>query len=209
MKRNGMRRPRAWLAPTTSGRLGSSSGPTTWLCRFDGWTRTGRRPAKAGRIRDAPAPILSRKHDPLAQNRRQNNSQACADCASLIVERRKATRFLIAREAKHDICASRRSMPLTLQGRDDSFPRAKCARAMARGYLTIESEGASTSCDATLLSPLPPRGFRRSAPSPTRGEGKEHKEISASQSASIIVSIALKVTPGMWSAEPARSTASS
>ena len=70
VKRNGMRRPRTWFAPTMSGRLGSSSGPTTWLYRFDGWTRTGRRSAKAGRIRDATAPVLPRKHDPLAQNRR-------------------------------------------------------------------------------------------------------------------------------------------
>jgi hypothetical protein len=64
--------------PPRPGGLGSPSGPTTWLCRTDGWTRPGRTRAKARWIRDAPAPVLSRKHGPLAPNRRDGAPQGDA-----------------------------------------------------------------------------------------------------------------------------------
>jgi hypothetical protein len=49
------------------------------------------------------------------------------------MERREATRFPIAREAKHDLCALRRSMPLAFSGaRRQRPPRINCAGAMTR-----------------------------------------------------------------------------
>ena len=90
MRRNRMRRPRAMgrRSPSHSGGRGSSSGLTMKLCRSDGWTRTGRRQAKARRIRDATAPVLSRKHDPPDTNRRNGAPQGDA--------------LPFAREARHN-----------------------------------------------------------------------------------------------------------
>ena len=74
-----MRRPRACLAHTSSGRLGSPSGPTTWLCRSR--LDAGRmKAAKAVRIRDDQ---LSHPH-PEARSPRPKSPQwsAARRCAS-------------------------------------------------------------------------------------------------------------------------------
>jgi hypothetical protein len=100
--------------PPRPGGLGSSSGPTTWLCRSDGWTRPGRRRAKARRIRDATAPVLSRKHGPLAPNRRDGAPQGDALPPS-------------HEEARQHICALRRSVSPPAAGRcsEKSLGRAR------------------------------------------------------------------------------------
>jgi hypothetical protein len=50
------------------------------------------------------------------------------------VERREATRFPIAREAKHHLCASRRSIPSCLRGATTASLAQYCARTNARGF---------------------------------------------------------------------------
>ena len=77
-----MRRPRAWFAATSSGRLGSASGPTTWLCLE--WLDADRMNAAkaAGSGRESARPV------PEERSPRPK---------SPLMERRKAMRFLIAR----------------------------------------------------------------------------------------------------------------
>ena len=102
--------------PPHPGGLGSPSGPTTWLCRCDGWTRPGRRRAKARRIGDATAPVLSRKHGPLAPNRRDGAPQGDALSPS-------------HGKARQNICALRRSVSPHAPGRCfRDKPRASAPR---------------------------------------------------------------------------------
>ena len=87
-----MRRPRACLAHTPSGRLGSASGPTTWLCLQ--WLdadrmKAGESQPDRGACRACPVPE-ARSPRPKSP---PNSSQACADCVNLSAERRKAMRF--------------------------------------------------------------------------------------------------------------------
>jgi len=160
LKRSRMRRPRAWFAAMSSGRLGSASGPTTWLCLQ--WLdadrmKAGESQPDRGACRACPVPE--------ARSPRPKSPR---------MERREATRFLLAEEAKQHICASRRSMPLVLGARlRDQL--ARCARVITRVYgsgcLKTESEW-SARC---LTSPSPLwggiGGFR--PPSLTCGRHRE------------------------------------
>ena len=75
------------------------------------------------------------------------------------MERREATRFPIAREAKHDLCALRRSMPLAFSGaRRQRPPRTNCAAAMTLGYLKIKSDQETRATALSFILGSTPKG---------------------------------------------------
>ena len=133
-----MRRLHARFAPVSSGRLGSPSGPTTWLCRsrLDAvWMKA----AKAVRIRDDQ---LSRP-PPEVRSLRQKPPQWSAARRCAFGPTSPRTR---CRKRNDTRCASRRSMPLVVcRGETKSSPRAmkresECVCVNGSGCLKIESE---------------------------------------------------------------------
>ena len=159
MKRNGMRRPRPWLAPTVSGeawghRPGQLRGSAA-LTAGRGQDEGRRKPAGSGTLRRPSCPGSTIPSPQIAA-----------------MERREATRFPIAREAKHDLCALRRSMPLAFSGaRRQRPPRINCAGAMTRVSqwrewgkpiraccLTIESDQATRAAALSFMPGSAPKG---------------------------------------------------
>ena len=100
------------------GGRGSPSGPTTWL-RLQWLDADRMKAAKASRIGGGNA-------RPVPEARSPGHK-------SPHMERREATRFLIAREANRHLCALRRSMPL-MKGHDDErfIPREAWERMRVR-----------------------------------------------------------------------------
>ena len=121
-----MRRPRACLAHTSSGRLGSASGPTTWLCLQ--WLDADR--MKAGESQPDRGACRARPV-PEARSPRPKSPR---------MERREATRFPSHGKRNNTFAPRGAPCPSPFQGARLKAHLARSARANARGCLKFESE---------------------------------------------------------------------
>ena len=130
-----MRRLRACLAHTSPGRLGSASGPTTWLCLewLDADRMNAAKAAGSGRESARPVP---EERSPRPKSPQWSAARRCASGDSSCRKR--------CRKRNDTRCASRRSMPLFVQGAKPKAHLARCARTITRVYgrgcLKTESE---------------------------------------------------------------------
>ncbi len=147
MKRSRMRRLRVCLANTTSGRLGSPSGPTMWLCR----SPAGRGADEGGESRpDQGSSNLPRPH-PEVRSPRPKSPQwsAARRCASgrpsprTRCRKRDDTKVRLAALHAPRCPGQLRSTRAIRRGSDDAW-------LFRSGCLKIESE-----CDVTYASATP------------------------------------------------------
>jgi len=146
LKRSRMRRLRACLAHTSSGRLGSASGPTTWLCLW--WLDADRMSAAkaAGSGRESVCPVPEerspRPKSPLMERRKAMRFRS-SSCRKRCRKRNDTKVRLAALHAPHIEGANEAGLARALRGRPKSSPRAmrenECVRVNEVGCLKIES----------------------------------------------------------------------